>query len=209
VFVLDYNGPGGPPDPHPIVLRGVYCLDSDTLQIGYGGGSDFPTRLSDEHGLISFAREAGKLPEAKQPSRTQPIHDDTLGTLEWEDNFGWYEGTVQMDSTVVKLRLPADTTDATVNRAKSIVRHQDHFYRLASVAAANGLLDIRNSTWRRANEGELGVEGFIARIRLESMVFHATGAVTFHFNDGGLFLGHSIEVQLDAGDNCVGVDIPG
>ena len=60
---------------------------------------------------------------------------------------------------------------------------------------ADDKLALYNDVWREGRP-PLSRPRFLARIRLESIVVHADGAATMYFHDGGLFLGHVVEVRI-------------
>lgn len=123
---LDYNGPDGPPDPSPIILRYLYRLDGDTLILCSGAFGEFPDEISDKHSIKRLVRDNGAVPEPKKPSGTPPLVDDLLGTLAWDDNLNWYRGEVRVAGTSFNVSLnPDDGTDASqaLSRAKEFVQY--------------------------------------------------------------------------------------
>lgn len=209
---LDYNGPDGPPDPDPIVLRYLYRLEGDTLILCSGEFGKFPAEISDAYSIKTLARDHGPVPESKQPSGTPPIVDDLLGTLQWDDNLNWYRGEVRVANASFDLSLdPVEETDASgaLSRAKQIVEDFERFRKMAADYAVDGLLQLKNDTWLDEAEQQITADEFRARMKLEAISVEADDGVTFWHHDGDLFWGHSIQVCIDASDNCTGTDIPG
>lgn len=52
---LDYNGPDGPPDPNPIIIRYLYRLNGDTLVLCSVPMEEFPDEISDEYSIKTLA----------------------------------------------------------------------------------------------------------------------------------------------------------
>jgi uncharacterized protein (TIGR03067 family) len=209
---LDYNGPNGPPDPNPIILRYLYRLDGDTLILCSGAFGTFPDEISDKYSMKTLVRDHGPIPKSKEPSGTPPLVDDLLGTLEWDDNLNWYHGKVRVAYAWFDLSLnPDEGTDASnaLSRAKQIVEDFERYRRMTADYAVDGLLELKNNTWLEEGEEALSANEFRARMKLEAITVEADGAVTFWHHDGDLFWGHSIQVCIDGNDECTSTDIPG
>lgn len=209
---LDYNGPDGPPDPNPIILRYLYRLDGDTLLLCWGALGEFPDDISNEYSIKTLVRDSGPVPEPKKPSGTPPLVDDLLGTLEWDDNLKWYRGKVRIADASFEVSLnPYEGTDASsaLLRAKQIVENYERYRKMAADYAVNGLLELKNDNWLEEGEMELSADQFKTSMKLEEITVEADGDVTFWHHDGDLFWGHSIQVCIDANDKCTGTDIPG
>ena len=68
-------------------------------------------------------------------------------------------------------------------------------------AAAVSLLDIYNETWRREDDPVLDRAGFEARLAVSSVqVLDEPNRGTLYFSDGGLFMGHRVEVSFSGGE---------
>lgn len=211
VETLDYNGPDGPPDPHPIVIRHLYRLDGDTLVLCTGYQGQFPASFSQEYSIQTLVRDHGPVPEGKQPSGTSPLVDELLGSLEWDDNLSWYNAEVHVGDSTFEICLnPQSGTDASraLSRARDIVNDFDRYRTLVAEYAVDNLLDLKNGNWLEEGEQRLSREQFKARMKLESITVYPDGAVTFWHSDGGLFRGHSIQVCIDSDDKCTSTDIP-
>jgi uncharacterized protein (TIGR03067 family) len=209
---LDYNGPDGPPDPNPIILRYLYRLEGDTLVLCSGPGREFPETISEEYSIKTLVRDYGPVPDEQQPSGTPPLVDDLLGTLAWDDNLHWYGGRLTVAGVKFELYVsPADGHDVSVSlsRARQVIAEFDRYRRQVADYAVDGLLDTKNDVWLEEDEKPLSPEEFKAKMTLESVSVDSDGALSFYHRDGGLFWGHSIEVCLDAKDNCKSTDIPG
>jgi len=211
-ITLDYNGPDGPPDPSPIVLRGFYRLCDDSLEMCFGLRNEFPACFSDEYGMVTLQRHNGPVPESRKASGTPPLDDELLGHLVWDDNVSWYSGKVASGGIVVEVSLTGDnygSVEIALARARSVVQNIRHYVELARKHAVDNLLDLKNDNWLEEDEEPLTPGSFMDRMTLQSMVFSSDGSVRFYHHDGNLFYGHCIEIGIDVHDNCVGADIPG
>ena len=209
---LDFNGPDGPPDPNPIILKYLYQLDGDTLILCSGALGEFPAEMSEMYSIKTLVRDSGPVPEPKKPSGTPPLVDELLGTLAWDDNLNWYRGEVRAAGASFELSLhPDEGTDASgaLSRAKQIVKEYERYRTMAADYAVDGLLGLKNDTWLEDGEKELSADEFKAKMVLEAITVEADGDVTFWHHDGDLFWGHSIQVCIDAMDKCTSTDIPG
>lgn len=214
LVTLDYNGPDGPPDPNPIILRGVYEIDGDKLRITYGLEGEFPKSLSDKfpYSIKTLVRDSGPIPESKKPSGTPPISHDVLGQLNWDDDFDCYQGAIQIGDRPVQIAVHPDDvaeTEHVLQRATAIVNSWEHYIRLIQQYAVDGLLELKNDTWLGEDQAPVSSEDFIKTMVLESISVYSVDRVDFWHDDGGLFLGHSIQVSIDAKDRCTLTDIPG
>ena len=212
VETLDYNGPDGPPDPSPIVLRHIYRIEGDKLTICTGYEDHFPPSFSEEYSIRTLVRDSGPVPAGKKPSGTPPLVDEVLGTLQWVDNLDWYSGPVAVGDSTIEFSLnPKSGTDASeaLARAKEIALALPRYRTLAADFAVNGLLDLKNSNWLDDGEAAVTAEQFKSKMQLTSITVYPDGAVAFWHNDGGLFFGHSIQVCIDSRNKCTSTDIPG
>lgn len=211
-LILDYNGPDGPPDPNPIVLRYLYRLEGDTLTLCSDEFGDFPLSICDDYSIMTLVRDTGPVPESQRPAGIPTLKDEQLGELEWDNNLRWYRGRLQIADLSFRLSLnPEEGTDVThaLLRAKQVVGDFARYRAMAAEYAVSELLDLKNSTWLDDDERPITAEEFKARMRLESITVESDSSTTFWHDDGDLFYGHSIQVSIDADDHCTGVDIPG
>lgn len=209
---LDYNGPNGPPDPDPIILRYLYRLEGNKLILCLGTMNTFPASISDEYRVTTLVRDNGPPPETRKPSGTPPLIDELLGTLDWDDNLKWYGGNVSVADALFEISLnPEEGTDVTkaLQRAKQVVNEFERYQNLASDHAVTSLLGMKNSDWLEDGEKKVSAEEFKARIKLQSINVEPNGEVTFWYSDGDLFLGHSIQVTIDENDLCTDANIAG
>lgn len=137
-----------------------------------------------------------------EPAR---VHDHpVLGTLAFDPLLGWWRtrSTVPLggsDQVVLTLSVygDPDLPAGRFDEAAGVLRRLDP--RALRRSVAEYYLDLYNDTWCQDDDDEdLDHEGFCARIRPTSVDFDEEGGVEIYFDDGGLFLGHTIVMRLDA-----------
>ena len=70
------------------------------------------------------------------------------------------------------------------------------------------LLALKNSTWLEEGENKIDEKKFINKLLLESVQFHED-SFELYFEDGNLFLGHTIIYSEDKNGNLIDVNIAG
>ncbi len=132
------------------------------------------------------------------------VHDHpVLGTFAFDSSIDWWrtQSTVPLggtDQVVLSLSMNGDP-DVPAERfdeAAGILRRLDP--RTLRRVVAEHYLELYNDTWCQDDDEELDHAGFCARITPTSVDIDEESGVQIYFDDGGLFLGHSIVVFLDA-----------
>lgn len=165
--------------------------ESDVLAIG-----GLPVRIVEADRELRDAR--AKLDEPVV------IDDRELGKLTLDRKFNWFDGTRR---AAIEYSISVHRSGATDDAARDARDLEDargrvlaFETRLAEImrAIANDKLALYNDTWRDEDEGdpEIDAEEFIARVSLSSVVVSKT-RTTAYFDDGGLFLGHTIELRME------------
>jgi hypothetical protein len=137
---------------------------------------------------------------------------DALNALSYEERFGCYTGAVEIDGVPIDLMLHTDDADdlePALQRARELLAGFSDYSRRAEEYAVQELLPLKNDIWLEEDEAPVTAAEFKQRMILEALVFYAEGDVTFYYQDGDLFWGHTIELRLDAADNFIHADIPG
>jgi hypothetical protein len=124
------------------------------------------------------------------------ISDPKLGELRWDSRFDWWEGRFPQGSeTSFQLYIKGQNADRTISaeahQAVALLAERD-----ASIRrwAADGLLEILNSTW---NEGDpIDADEFIRRMSPDGIVVYASGRADVSYHDNDMFLGHAISVRI-------------
>lgn len=202
---------GSPGRIEEIVPLGRYCYlvarDGDTLRTRLGGVfGHFPDSIDDDSGdLSTYERVTGdEATDLLQPPprvRRKTIFHLRLGELTYDDNVHWWRTTIAFggeDGVRLNVTL-ADGADPTTafDAAAEIVDRLD--CEALKAHAATELLELHNDTWRDDDDGpSIDAATFASRMTPESLTIRDDGRVEAWFDDGDLFLGHVIYVNLDA-----------
>lgn len=127
------------------------------------------------------------------------VYDPTFGLLTWSDEGGWV-GQVDLTpghtiEVIVdkwddrELDLPAALAFARVSLGR--IQSDEAAVRQA---IADKLYARFNETWSQGQP--LTVSEFIGRLRLSSAGFQPDGSAVLYYNDGRLFAGHLVLVEL-------------
>ena len=63
--------------------------------------------------------------------------------------------------------------------------------------AAEEMLELKNDNWLEEGEEELTEEEFVKKMEINSVFIDTDNAVSLYYDDGDMFWGHAIVVQLD------------
>lgn len=139
------------------------------------------------------------------------ISDEVFGELKWDDESGEWIGKVEFvpgHFVTVSFYLDDDPIDIALEKAAStfaVLKNDEEGYRLAT---ADKLLDLHNESWNRGSR--IDRKTFAGRIRLESICFYPDDYGTeLSYNDGDLFWGHSIIVEVNDEGVIEDADIAG
>ncbi len=127
------------------------------------------------------------------------INSVRFGAFSFDSTVDWFEAQINFGGQSIRLSLSTPST----NKAAALLTNAEAMaadgagWLARFQACAAGLVDISNE-WNEDQEGWTGPidrTGFIARITLESLVFHEGDFFEAYFHDGDLFWGHSIIVN--------------
>lgn len=135
--------------------------------------------------------------------RTIEISTQTFGMLTFDRSDEIFYGEMDWNEDPVELLFyPAEGHDIArgLEAAETIWKSIAGWDGQAKQRAALELLEIKNENWLGEDEdGEdeeaLTAADFMDRMTLESISFLPDGDFTFHYDDGDLFWGHSIQVS--------------
>ena len=131
-----------------------------------------------------------------------------LGILKYDKNLNWWTGETTFQRNNIALHIstdeadkygPLDTVREKLDQLESISFHQ---------LAGHHLLPLFNESWNEA-EQDLGADEFEKKISIESITVETDGQSTIWLHDGGLFHGHSIQIELDQENQIVDCGIAG
>lgn len=137
---------------------------------------------------------------------------NALNALSYEERFGCYTGTVEIDGVLIDLMLHTDDADdltPALRRAREVLHEFPAYHHLAEAYAAQELLPLKNDLWLEEDEPLVTEIEFKQRLTPEALVFYAEGDVVFYYQDGDLFWGHTVELMLDAADRFIHAVIAG
>jgi hypothetical protein len=136
----------------------------------------------------------------KKPAGREPIDHPQLGRLTWEPQLDWWDGKMELrpglDVTFSVAAAGGDDAPAFASATSIIswVRENDQAAR--RFAANSDLFETYNSSW---NEGPaISPEAFAERMCLDAIIIRDDSTFTLWFNDGDMFLGHAICVEMNS-----------
>jgi hypothetical protein len=167
------------------------------VRIGEDAAFDSP-----QAALIDIIDSSASDPELEEIAHAlqQPVTLETkvLGKLTLDRSVGWYEGTVRVGMKKIQISIDPDDIDnpeATIESAERLVITIKDWDKKARDLAAKELLSVKNDFWLEEGEAEVTAEQFKKRMKTKSITVHENGRFDFWYEDGDLFLGHSIEVR--------------
>lgn len=199
-------------------VAGLLAFDGDRLRITLGIDDRRPAHLDD---VVRGSRfdvyeretdEATRARLATPPPRVAPVvrRHSRLGELTFVHDIAWWSGRVKAGvfpnlgdgSFEISVALEQDGDDEDLDAAVRRIERIDLAAVLAKASA--DLLDIHNTGWRAWSDGHEDHEGpvldaaqFEARLTLRAVTVESGGAVSLWFDDGDLFWGHDVRVELD------------
>jgi hypothetical protein len=128
----------------------------------------------------------------------QTIYDDTLGELVWNNEDECWSSQVQFTlENIVNITIdPEDMETGSV-----IVMARESFSKLLQEEVnirrliSEQMLSNYNENW--SNGKIIDAQSFIDSIKLEDIVFNASGNIQLFYNDGYLFAGHGVMVTIN------------
>lgn len=165
------------------------------------------------------------LEQLKDKYTKEVVIDNELGHFALNRDYSWFESKIDWNGSNVTIYLKtesdlSDTADTAMNTLKKLVSNKNEFDYASREYAASELLSLANDWNVDFNEEDydenedynpkpITKEEFIKRIHLEEMIIYSNGYATLCYNDGDLFLGHVIVIQMDNNGEYGGADIEG
>jgi hypothetical protein len=126
-------------------------------------------------------------------------HDETLGDFLLDKEFNWYFKKIKWDDKDVRLIIPKYEG----KRQRNAFIIVNEFFREQSLwdikikeFAGKKLLKLKNNNWlTETNEKKLAMEEFTKRIKVLSIKISLKNKFEMDFDDGNIFLGHTIIVS--------------
>ncbi len=133
--------------------------------------------------------------------KLETVYDPTLGLLTWSDEGGWV-GQVELAPGRTIEVIVDKWDDQEIDLPAALALARASLGRILSDEgsvrrAIAGKLHTRfNETW---SQGQPLTEAeFVGRLRLASVGFQPDGSAVLYYNDGGLFAGHLVVVEVGA-----------
>lgn len=191
-----------------------YRLNGDTLEICESDMiRQYPKEFSlgSAKDIMKLEREYGPLPEPKQVRDIPPVTDKLLGTLTWNNDLDEFCSEIMHGKAAVKLRLGAepDQLAPVMDRARKITTDLKNYDRKAREYMCRMMLQLKNETWLDDGEQPLTAEQFMSALILSSISFSTSNKVEFFYDDGDIFWGHTVIVDMDAKDEFTDTTLAG
>jgi hypothetical protein len=131
---------------------------------------------------------------------SETIHDALFGNLTWDPMLEYWEGVLLLPgrpSISVSISVPEETAERTITKEARdafsvVISQEDRIKRKAS----QDLLALYNDGWRRDGD-VLSADEFERRLTLKSIHLNDWGAADIYFDDGDLFWGHLVIVEME------------
>lgn len=155
---------------------------------------------------------------AKKRTRSRPQHvdDAVLGLVQFvrhlNPQMDEYETTVKISGQSVEFSLYSnDQLDIspTIKRARELVRRHGTITKRINAYLGKNQLKEYNDVWRLENESRMTKQQLIERVQLTTITVHADGTASYWFDDGDIFEGHCIVLDLDSNTQLVDSSTPG
>lgn len=140
--------------------------------------------------------------------KNETIKLPLIGELKYNRDFEWYEGEIQIEEDMIGLSVyhttPKKLEKLIVFVSKQI---QSKFHENMLLKIEDEMIALKNDSWleidEKTQELELPITAkeFRKRISIESMVFYQDYSSEIYCNDGDLFGGHSIVINIDEKGN--------
>lgn len=150
--------------------------------------------------------------EALELQKPITIDDSVFGTLTFNRDVSWWEGTATWQGRSIRFHLDAENRaelTAAIQAARALWLAQPAWNERIRTYAVRELLPLKNSSWLEENETPVTPAVFDRRMTLESITVTHKGGFSFFHDDGGLFWGHAIEITGTLESGPTDADIPG
>lgn len=135
-----------------------------------------------------------------------PLHHPALGDFVFDEALDWHQGTLRDGR--VRLYVTDGSSDAVRAALDEIAATLPSLDDAAAASATADLLDLKNTTWLEEDESEVSVGAFRTRLCLAAVTVGPDG-LTFDYDDGDLFWGHTVRVERDVDRRWSGAHLVG
>jgi len=140
------------------------------------------------------------------------IKHPVFGVFELNKSVDWLEGHIKWVGASVRVNVAQDKkgeTESSFNTLESLYNDSDNWSKKITDYAVSQLLELKNDTWQEEGQGKVSASQFAETMTLESITVHPDGKFDFWHDDGGLFLGHAIQISGSLSKGPDFSDIPG
>ncbi|MBW4618837.1 MAG: DUF2262 domain-containing protein [Cyanosarcina radialis HA8281-LM2] len=136
-----------------------------------------------------------------------------LGYFIWDDEYDWWSCEIEIfPGQIVGLSVdpeePEEIEESVVfelaSRTLALIRASEINLR---DRAAERLLETHNTSWNR--DAPIDRQEFIDRMTLEDITIYANGRANLSYDDGDLFGGHAIVINIDPNGSFENVSLFG
>ncbi len=126
------------------------------------------------------------------------FNDEVFGQLVWNEQVEWWECHCEFSAGLsVPVSVSPDDIDleTVLRQARQTFRLLQQLEPFPRLEAAKALLELHNEEW---SDGEpINDEAFAGRMTMKELTIDGDGSATLFYDDGDLFWGHSILVEVD------------
>lgn len=126
--------------------------------------------------------------------------DDQFEVFTLDRSVNWYNAQTTWMGATTQLSLDSGEGGAvfpqgSLEQARNLWKDAKRWDGEIRSRILKDLLDLKNGTWLEKGEKKLTANDFLRRISLSSVIVYSDGSFEFWYDDGDLFLGHSIMVS--------------
>lgn len=169
-----------------VVLRVKLAFDSSTVPSRAELVSVLPEYKDEE--ILAFLEEY---------SKPIQISDSHFGTFTFNKCVEWFEGTADWCGVPIRLAICVDEEkkpEKALQIAKKLWKTMGIWEQQLKTCVVSELLELKNDSWLDDDEEPVTAKKFLETIQIESVTIYPDGEIEFWYDDGDLFLGHSIQV---------------
>lgn len=176
--------------------------------------------INNRYMLINVLEEhaSNEKMEALKEYYAKPISmENELGSFVLDREFSWFEGIVNWNGVEANVYLETDEEDGdTAEQAMKVLKKivedivdNDRKYR---EFAAQELTELANEWMDESDESnseKITKEIFAKRMKIDGITVSPDGSLSLFYNDDDMFLGHTIEIEVEPNGEIISANIAG
>lgn len=117
----------------------------------------------------------------------------------YKDHDDWYQTTLSTPAGKIQVNVMTDDSplEEVLALAKSVLGDTSGILRRAMGKAVEDLLLMKNEAWLDEGEAPLSETAFLERLTPCGISFYSRDLALIYLDDGDLFWGHTIEIELN------------